>query len=83
MDALQTCSECGNTQSIIARTCTACGNELPFCNLCKRGYGEREVTASCQECKNIFHRQHLLPFVQSKGQCPICNVKMTITQFDL
>ncbi|OLS26329.1 MAG: hypothetical protein HeimC2_15730 [Candidatus Heimdallarchaeota archaeon LC_2] len=83
IDALQTRSECGNAQSIIARTCTACGKELPFCNLCKRGYGEREVTVSCKECENIFHRQHLLAFVQSKGQCPICSVKMTITQFDL
>ncbi|MHA2171152.1 MAG: hypothetical protein ACXAB7_14755 [Candidatus Kariarchaeaceae archaeon] len=82
MDVFQICTNCGEKQSILIRECTNCKEKLEFCNICKRGFASNDTTLSCSKCSNIFHRTHLLAYIQSKGICPACKETLSITQFD-
>lgn len=79
-DALQKCKSCEDTQSILIRTCTNCGEALPHCNICKRGFVEKDQIIPCPECDNPFHRTHLIAQVQSSGSCPVCKIVLTLSQ---
>lgn len=81
-DSLQKCPQCGDNQSILIRTCTNCGEPLPHCNICKRGFVEKDQNAPCPECYNPFHKIHLMAQIQSSGSCPICKTSLNTSQFN-
>lgn len=82
VDALQTCPNCNDLQSVLIRTCTSCNNPLINCNICKRGFSNNEPKLNCPDCSNQFHKNHLLGYIQSIGKCPICRVSLTMAQFE-
>lgn len=79
-DSLQICKHCDDSQSILIRTCTNCEEALPYCNICKRGFAEKDQITNCPECDNPFHRTHLIAQVQSSGSCPVCRNPLTLAQ---
>jgi hypothetical protein len=81
-DALQTCPNCKETQSVLIHQCANCSNDLPYCHICKQGFTESQQTLNCPHCENSYHRNHLFAYIQSHGQCALCREGLTLGQFE-
>ncbi|MDH5646686.1 MAG: hypothetical protein OEZ01_11795, partial [Candidatus Heimdallarchaeota archaeon] len=80
--SLQECTNCNNTQSVLIRECSNCSAIMPYCQICKRGFTDKDTIRKCQHCNKQFHSVHIRAYIQSKGACPVCreglNEKMLI-----
>ncbi len=77
MDSLQICPICNDQQSILVRQCTKCKTLLDFCKLCKRGFSNEDNKTTCPYCDSYFHYSHILEYLKTKGQCPVCKKSLS------
>ena len=82
-EVFQRCPNCQEFQSLLTRTCVNCNAQLEFCQICKAGFSVTQKPVFCMHCKNAYHKSHLYAYVQSKGQCAICNKPLTIADVEV
>ena len=47
-----------------------------FCVICRQPVTSHEQKVSCPECRNVFHRTHLLEWLKVFNQCPMCQQRI-------
>ena len=47
-----------------------------YCVICRQSVGSREEKVTCPECRNVFHRAHLLEWLKVFNQCPMCQQRI-------
>ncbi len=47
-----------------------------FCVICRQSVTSQEQKVTCPECRNVFHRTHLLEWLKVFNQCPMCQQRI-------
>lgn len=48
-------------------------NVNDFCGICKLSLREDQKIYRCPNCQNLFHEEHLIDWLLSNQNCPICD----------
>ncbi|TFG01569.1 MAG: hypothetical protein EU542_06730 [Promethearchaeota archaeon] len=70
------CPYCNNETSLIKRTCSQCGAELPLCMICLNAIGVNEEIKVCPHCRNIAHAEHFDTWLEKSNHCPVCKKRI-------
>jgi len=57
--------------------CLNCGKKTPICEICKGNIVEGENIVVIKSCGHLFHKEHILEWINAKGTCPICRKRIT------
>jgi hypothetical protein len=69
----------GDMQASLNQERYSWGNNLEtqdFCVICRQPVASHEHKVTCPECRNVFHRTHLLEWLKVFNQCPMCQQKI-------
>ncbi len=50
-----------------------------FCVICRQSVTSHEQKVTCPECRNVFHRTHLLEWLKVFNQCPMCQQRIKMS----
>ncbi|MHA1995515.1 MAG: RING finger protein [Candidatus Hodarchaeales archaeon] len=50
-----------------------------FCVICRQSVSAHEQKVTCPECRNVFHRTHLLEWLKVFNQCPMCQQRIKMS----
>lgn len=56
--------------------CLNCGEEMPHCEICKKIIVKGEKIVQIHECNHIFHKLHIVEWINAHGSCPICKTRI-------
>ena len=80
-DILETnCLYCGckmeiDTEKPIAK-CPNCSKLIPICPICRGLLFERDEILIEENCGNLFHKRHIIEWVNVQRNCPVCRTKV-------
>ncbi|MHA1397511.1 MAG: RING finger protein [Candidatus Heimdallarchaeaceae archaeon] len=57
--------------------CSNCGEESPFCDICYDYIFLGKPVYKINDCGHIFHKEHLLDYIEHNETCPKCKEKIT------
>ncbi len=69
---LISCPYCKEFYPAKSDVCTNCGREVAKCIICGQKLQHETDMKPCPYCKTIFHKRHILEWVQDKHNCPSC-----------
>ncbi|HUU78133.1 MAG TPA: RING finger domain-containing protein [candidate division Zixibacteria bacterium] len=47
-----------------------------FCGICKLSLRDDQEIYHCPKCQNLFHEEHLIDWLLTNQNCPICNYSL-------
>ena len=56
--------------------CSKCGKKAPFCEVCKNIIIAGDKVLQSTNCDHIFHKEHILEWINVKSECPVCKEKI-------
>ncbi|MHA1976942.1 MAG: RING finger protein [Candidatus Hodarchaeales archaeon] len=69
----------GDLQVRVDRDSLSWGSNIEtqdFCVICRQSVSSHEQKVTCPECRNVFHRGHLLEWLKVFNQCPMCQQRI-------
>lgn len=72
------CYHCNEDLVSEDEKCPHCKKKHPICPVCKRSIFGHEELVKCPKCDVLAHRTHLIEWLKSIGNCPICKEHVLI-----
>ncbi|MHA1223228.1 MAG: RING finger protein [Candidatus Heimdallarchaeaceae archaeon] len=60
------------TKSTEIEKCQNCGKKPPICSICMQNLYLNDDIVIEKNCKNTFHKRHIVAWIRSSNKCPIC-----------
>ena len=57
-------------------TCPNCNQIIPTCHICRGLLFEGDEILIDENCENLFHKRHILEWVNVQGTCPVCRTRL-------
>jgi len=74
------CLHCGFRLVIDKATplsnCPNCNQIIPTCHICRGLLFEGDEILIDENCENLFHKRHILEWVNVQGTCPVCRTRL-------
>ncbi|MGC9779534.1 MAG: hypothetical protein HZR80_09865 [Candidatus Heimdallarchaeota archaeon] len=51
-----------------------------FCMVCKLSFKRKKEILQCPVCESLYHKDHLLDWIRSHQNCPVCSQKLYETK---
>ena len=77
----QYCYFCNQKLEDINEPCPNCGNLPIHCTVCRGAINAIDSVLKCPTCQNLAHPEHLEEWLNLKGECPICKMRLRLNQF--
>ncbi len=74
------CLHCGHeiasTELQFSSKCANCDEPIPICHICRGYIFKGDDILEEENCGNLFHKRHILEWVNVQGKCPICRSRI-------
>ncbi len=73
------CLFCESEMPEEAKFCPDCGTEIKkmICNICNGRILPSDDFVNCANCKDYFHKEHLLKWIKTNAKCPNCEAPIS------
>lgn len=62
----------------ISSKCEKCAEQIPTCHICRGNIFKEDKILVEENCGNLFHKRHILEWVNVQGVCPICKARINV-----
>ena len=56
--------------------CPKCKEIIPICTICRGFLFDKDNILVEENCGNLFHRRHIIEWVNVQGNCPVCRTRV-------
>ncbi len=81
------CFYCGETLGEVEHgkkeVCNNCGKETFQCLICHQNVSFGQEIVQVKNCGHLFHRSHIIAWIQSHSNCPLCKNKINENMLEI